>query len=27
LVIREGIGRNDVIKALVSTMPKLEGRL
>jgi transcriptional regulator of arginine metabolism len=27
LVIREGIGRSDVVKALVLTMPKLEGRI
>jgi transcriptional regulator of arginine metabolism len=27
LVIREGIGRSDVVKALILTMPKLEGRL
>lgn len=27
LIIREGIGRTDVVKALVSTMPKLDGRI
>jgi transcriptional regulator of arginine metabolism len=27
VVIRDGIGRNDVIKALVAIMPKLENRL
>jgi transcriptional regulator of arginine metabolism len=27
LVMREGIGRNDVIRALVMVMPKLENRI
>lgn len=27
LIVREGIGRSDVINALISTMPKLEGKI
>ena len=27
LIVREGVGRNDVINALIMTMPKLEGKI